>query len=146
MKQLFLIMTVMSIFSWANPIYTRNSVGIVIDTKTGLQWQDDYSDNGGNVKETGWLDAINYCENLTLGGYNDWRLPNINELYYLADRNKLNPAINSVFKNTLIYGYWSSTSLFSDKDNALVVYFSDGSDSWDGKIYTYYVRCVRGGE
>lgn len=27
-----------------------------------------------------WNDAINYCKNLTEGGYSDWRLPNIDEL------------------------------------------------------------------
>jgi len=27
-----------------------------------------------------WSDAFSYCDNLTEGGYSDWRLPNINEL------------------------------------------------------------------
>ena len=27
-----------------------------------------------------WSDAVSYCDNLTEGGYSDWRLPNINEL------------------------------------------------------------------
>ena len=27
-----------------------------------------------------WIGAIDYCESLDLGGKNDWRMPNINEL------------------------------------------------------------------
>ncbi|MBO4700058.1 DUF1566 domain-containing protein [bacterium] len=30
--------------------------------------------------EMNWQSAINYCQNLTEGGYTDWRLPNIDEL------------------------------------------------------------------
>jgi len=49
-----------------------------LDPGTGLMWQirttlfppEDYL----------LLEAINYCENLDCGGYNDWRLPTISEL------------------------------------------------------------------
>ena len=89
-----------------NTRYIRNNNGIVTDIETELQWQDDYRDNGNRVKKAKWIDAINYCENLKLGGYNDWRLPNFNELFYLANRSKANPAIDSVFKNTRSESYW----------------------------------------
>jgi len=48
---------------------------VVIDNKTGLMWQRKRANNG--MKHT---DAISYCEDLTLGGYSDWRLPSISEL------------------------------------------------------------------
>ena len=135
-----------SVVSLANSNrYIRNKDGIVFDIKTRLQWQDDYSDNGNRVKKAKWIDAINYCENLKLGGYNDWRLPNFNELFYLANRSKANPAINSVFKNTRSESYWSSTSLASKGNNAFVVYFDSGGGYLYDKPDFLYVRCVRGG-
>ncbi|MBZ0271357.1 DUF1566 domain-containing protein [bacterium] len=43
------------------------------DPTTGLTWETNR--NVGN-----WLKAGSYCDNLELGGYSDWRLPNIDEL------------------------------------------------------------------
>jgi len=51
------------------------------DPDTNLCWQDpqreayDYSDEGVRSRE-----AIQYCEELALGGYDDWRVPTIMEL------------------------------------------------------------------
>lgn len=58
--------------------------GIYSDSKTGLMWsslpeKDDLYDSNNNI---GWAfaTASYYCENLTQGGYSDWRLPTIEEL------------------------------------------------------------------
>jgi hypothetical protein len=45
------------------------------DPATGLTWA--RQDNGSNIN---WGSAGNYCRNLTLGGYSNWRLPTIDEL------------------------------------------------------------------
>ncbi len=56
------------------------------DPDTGLCWQDpqrkayDTSDIGLRSKE-----AIQYCQDLQLGGYDDWRLPTIDELRTILD-------------------------------------------------------------
>ena len=115
--------------------------GVVLDTSTNLMWQDDVP----SVQKT-WIDAINYCESLTTGGYNDWRLPNFNELYMLADRSKYNPAISPVFKNVVSSVYWSSTTNVSYPDSAWYVYFHNGHGYWYNKYYSSYVRCVRDGQ
>ena len=147
MKRTLLITIALSPWMWADAArYTRNDAGIVTDNKTGLQWQDDYSDNGDSIKSAKWTDAIAYCEELSLGGHDDWRLPNFNELYYLADRSRRNPAIDPTFQNTRSDHYWSSTSVIGDEDGAWDVGFDGGGDGWDGKSGSYYVRCVRAGE
>jgi hypothetical protein len=38
-----------------------------------------------NETDVNWKGAFDYCENLTLAGYSDWRLPNIEELAKLYD-------------------------------------------------------------
>ena len=143
MKKILLIAIGLSALLLAD--FTRSN-GIVTDTKTGLQWQDDYSDNDGNIKLAKWTDAIAYCESLSLGGHDDWQLPNFNELYFLADRSRKNPAIDPMFQYTRSYVYWSSTSLVGNEGGALLVHFGYGYDGWNYKSYSYYVRCVRAGE
>ena len=125
---------------------SRNSDGIVTDSNTGLQWQDNYSDNGDNIKEAKWIDAINYCEALNLGGYSDWRLPIFNELYYIADSNKRKPAINSTFQNIVSDGYWSSSTVEGDEYRAWSVHCYNGNSNLEDKSYSFYVRCVRAGQ
>ncbi|MBL8205715.1 MAG: DUF1566 domain-containing protein [Blastocatellia bacterium] len=51
-----------------------------IDPATGLMWAG--QDNGRDVK---WPLATNYCSDLRLGGYTDWRLGTIEELKGLYD-------------------------------------------------------------
>ena len=113
---------------------------IVADNNTGLQWQDNVNTNKN------WTDAIAYCEALSLGGHTDWRLPNFNELYYIADRSKSNPAMNSTFQNVVSSLYWSSTTVVGYENNAWNVNFNNGNDNWNNKSNSNYVRCVRDGE
>jgi hypothetical protein len=50
------------------------------DPATGLMWT--RTDSGVNLT---WQQAVDYCANLTLGGYSGWRLPEIEELAGLYD-------------------------------------------------------------
>lgn len=122
---------------------------IVTDSATGLQWQDDE-----RVKNWayGWIEAINFCEHtLALGGHSDWRLPNVNELFSIADYARDNPAIDTAFVNIHTpgsYTYWTSTSGAEETYRALTVRFSDGttggSNKYDaGGSSRYPARCVR---
>ncbi len=122
--------------------FTKNG-DIVTDNKTGLQWQDN-ADASTTTKI--WTDAINYCENLTLDGYSDWRLPNINELKSIVDRSKSNSAIVDGFANFSSSYYWSSTSNVGYEDYAWYVLFYHGSVSYYYKYGNFYVRCVRAGQ
>lgn len=57
--------------------------GTVADTRTGLMWA--AKDNGKNIN---WNAAKRYCDNYSVGGYSDWRLPTIDELKGLYDKSK----------------------------------------------------------
>jgi len=139
MKQILLIMIGLSISLLAD--FSRdNDTQIVTDNETGLQWQDNES-----VSKT-WKSAIDYCENLTLGSYEDWRLPNINELTSLVDDSKSNPSIDTVFQYTASSYYWSSTTYASSSGHAWLVRFYYGFQYSNGKNYSSYVRCVRAGQ
>jgi EAL domain-containing protein (putative c-di-GMP-specific phosphodiesterase class I) len=94
-----------------------------------------------------WTDAIDYCEALSLGGHDDWRLPNFNELYSIADRSKRNPAIDTtVFENVVSDYYWSSSTVVGSENAAWSVHFDAGDDRLSDKSIRYYVRCVRAGQ
>jgi hypothetical protein len=57
-----------------------NGNGTVTDTGSGLMWQK--ATAPGTYT---WQAALSYCENLSLAGHSDWRLPNRNELESLVD-------------------------------------------------------------
>ena len=144
MRVIFLILIGLSSIANAGN-FSRNS-GIVSDSATNLEWQDDYSDNNNSIKQTTWQSAIDYCEALTLDSKSDWRLPNLNELTSLVDDTKFDPSINMVFQNTNSDFYWSSTSYSNRNDGAWIVYFYSGNQNNYNKYSDYYVRCVRAGQ
>ena len=67
--------------------FVDNHDGTITDLCTGLMWQKDVAEpvwdplSGPAVN---WEDALRYAEDLQLAGYDDWRLPNVFELYSLA--------------------------------------------------------------
>ena len=142
MRAILLILIGFSSLSFAE-VTKKN--GVVHDSTTKLEWQDDYSDNGGDIKSATWKSAIDYCEALSLDG-GGWRLPNIRELESLVDDSKYNPSINDVFEFTGSDDYWGSTSLAYLSNGARIVFFGNGLVNYNLKVNSLYVRCVRAGE
>ncbi len=92
--------------------YVARSDGVVVDASTGLEWQRD--DDG--VGRT-WAAALAYCRDLTLGGHDDWVLPDVKQLYSLVDASRV-PAIDPTFGLTRPDAYaWSSTTLLDGPDD-----------------------------
>jgi uncharacterized repeat protein (TIGR01451 family) len=83
-------------FTGHAPSYTNNNDGTVTDNVTGLMWQRSADLNSdGNISATDkltWSAAITYCNNLSLAGYIDWRLPDIKTLYSLIKFNGSDPS------------------------------------------------------
>jgi hypothetical protein len=118
-------------------LYANN---VVVDEDTGMMWQDSKT-----IVKKNYNNAIRYCKNLSLGGYSDWRLPNIDELMSISDKNRYKPAIKKIFKNTKSDWYWSSSKAKGYSSRAWVVDFSNGYDYGSDVSLASYVRCVRGG-
>lgn len=112
-----------------------------IDPKTNLIWQDDLDSK--NLKKD-FKGAEQYCNNLTLGGYDDWRLPNGSELKSLLDKQSKTNTI-PIIKNARFGDYWSSSIVEKDKAQ-----WSIGFDYLIHLIMPIerplYIRCVRGNE
>lgn len=85
---------------------------VVVDHATGLSWTRDA--NIGGFPFT-WQEAFAQIAELNRenhGGYNDWRLPNRNELRSLVSYQAKNPALPAghPFLNVFLGWYWSSTT------------------------------------
>ena len=140
MKNTLILMMLLTLVAQAD--FTRADQ-MVTDSSTALVWQDDAE---AKTTELAWTDAIDYCEALALEGHTNWRLPNFNELYFITDKSKSDPAMDSTFKNVVSDYYWSSTTLVTSTSNALVVYFFYGNDNAFTKTSERFVRCVRDGQ
>ncbi len=126
-----------------------NGDGTVTDKNTGLIWEQKTDDGGQRDKDNTytWKEALTYCENLTLAGQSDWRLPTIKELASIADVTKWNPSIDTeYFPNTVLSYYWSSTTYATYTSHASDVYFLNGYDNYYNKSDSRYVRAVRSGQ
>jgi len=155
------------------PSYTNNGDGTVNDNISGLMWQNTPDSNSdGTINSNDKMtqsQASSYCNNLVLGNYSDWRLPDIKTLYSLInfdgedpfsdDTSGLTPFIdNNYFE--FAYGdtsagervidmqYATSTNYVSSTMNGNPTMF--GVNLADGRIKgygtnnkTFAVQCVR---
>lgn len=64
-------------YSGNQPSYTDNGDGTITDNVTGLMWE---KNMGSKISPT---DAITKADTLTKGGFTDWRVPTLKELYSL---------------------------------------------------------------
>ena len=126
----------------ATDVWVANGDGTVTDVATGLMWQ---QQDDGIIRDH--ADAITFCQNLSLAGQADWRLPNIKELTSLVDYRQFNPAIDvAAFPNTPNTSssfYWSASIRASLSSTAWVVGFFTGNVFSDFVTVLNFVRCVR---
>lgn len=115
----------------------------VRDNATGLIWQ-----AGDSEKRLTHKQAEAYAKKLRLLGAKDWRLPTVEELFLLADRSKVDPAIDKQFFPTCKPSwYWTGTAYAaSPAVCAWIVLFSVGHSDWDARDLDDFVRAVRPGQ
>jgi len=116
----------------------ENGDGTVTDSLTGLMGQ---QESAGPMD---WAAAAAYSRNLTLAGYEDWRLPSREELESILAGSHHDPAVNTYyFPDTQSSPYWSSDALAGHDESAWHVNFGRGHAYHDFKSNTHYVRAVR---
>ncbi|WP_456401776.1 Lcl C-terminal domain-containing protein [Hydrogenimonas sp.] len=137
-KTLFALLAAASFLSAA---YLRDDASeIVTDDTAGVMWQD--SADVATERVT-WSEAVERCRTLRLGGFDDWRLPERDELDSLADEQRFKHGIDPVFRYEGDAGYWSSTVDPVHPDSAWRTLYTCGGGYWYGKKGRAHVRCIR---
>ena len=136
--------------------FLDNGDGTVTDLETELMWLKDVSCLGSEHWQAG-LDVVNefnrdplvfHCRDFTAASYDDWALPNRNELRSLISYSADLPALATDFPTDHVQPYyWTSTTLASHPAMAYDVYMGTGAlgiRSKKDKRYVWPVRPVHG--
>ncbi len=100
--------------------FSKKSINTVLDHKTGLVWPKSLVQNPMNLN-----DAKKYCKNLSLDGFNNWRLPTIEELRTFLREELHAPVPNSKYfyiENYLSNFpiYWSSNNVKTNREYDII--------------------------
>ena len=126
---------------------TINDDKVVVDPATSLMWH-----QSGSDKYLSWKRAKKWIEDLNKKGYagfQDWRLPTVEEAASLLESDKKNGNlhIDPVFDKKQ-WSIWTCDSHISDDsltlDGAWRISFNDGAVTWSSNSYDlFYIRPVR---
>jgi hypothetical protein len=126
---------------WPSPRFIEYNSSILIDQVTGLMWQ-----KAPSTELMTWEEAIQYANKATVGGLDDWRVPNINELfslYHIEMASRADHLTSAGFANIQEGGYWSSSTPYDN--SARSVNFAANENYFNKvKTDTGYVLLVRG--
>lgn len=143
---------------------------LVTDTRSHLMWSRcllGATWNGatcaGKATSYGWQEAQEAVKNSTYAGFNDWRIPTLEELKSLADKETAVPMVKipninqTVFPTPNCQGatrssehhdghscwQWSSTPIKDSQHYTWIVYFDYGYGSANYEADTFALRLVR---
>jgi len=131
--------------------YLDNGDGTVTDQQTGLQWMRGCLGQSwkgttcrSQAKTYNWDEANQVAKNISFAGYSDWRLPTIDELESIIEKNNT-PTINhEAFPNTSsTSAVWSSSPSPNGSNGAWCVHFYGGYVTGNYKYGDLHVRLVR---
>ncbi|MFZ4857456.1 MAG: putative Ig domain-containing protein [Desulfuromonadaceae bacterium] len=134
---------------WSNPRFVDNGDQTQTDKLTGLIWS-----KNGNPAGAGktWQQALDYIKTLNSSnylGYNDWQLPNSNQLESLVNKGLTSSAAwlnGQGFSNVQGYYYWSGSTNANNTANAWIVLMSGGIVGDLSKTTGLYVWPIRLGQ
>ena len=116
--------------------------GTVKDTKTHLMWK-----QKPEVGEYTWDNAMQqFGSNVSFAGYDDWRMPTIDELKTLLSEDDAQQGLNQVVFRGLSEKFWSASPHVNSGFHAWFVYFYDGGVNCHYKGDAFQVRLVRSGQ
>jgi Protein of unknown function (DUF1566) len=119
--------------------YDTTADGVVVDQVTGLMWQRRLPNAFFTFDGAG-----RHCDEMTLAGHHDWRLPSRIELVSLLDTTRTQPSIDvETFPGTPSDWFWTSSPANGDPSAAWYVYFYFGYPKTDDRGSKFSVRCVR---
>lgn len=121
---------------------------VVVDKNNGLMWQD-APENALTKRD--WAASIQHCEATTFAGFDDWRLPNINELLYVLPNDVFqHQSVMTIpsgeywnYQASFRQPYWSSTTNYQEDTQAWAIESLSYNSARFSKSDQYYVRCVR---
>ena len=129
--------------------------GTLVDLTTGLMWQRcalgyEWKNNtcvaqGSAPAIFTWEQALTQAAQAkSFGGFDDWRLPNKNELGSLVNYACFQPALDTaLFPETHSAGYWTSTPNSFTELRAWAINFANGDHMSSSRTDLLSVRLVR---
>ena len=132
-----------------------NNNGTVVHQASGLMWQqcahgfDGADCSNGNVITLNWSEALELAEASNFAGYNDWRLPNLKELFTIVEQRCKYPSMSLtvfpfIYSNNSPYRFfWTSTPDLSSDNYARAIDFSFGQAVSPWRNNLNRVRLVR---
>ena len=129
--------------AWPDPRFTvQPNTNCILDNLTGLTWMRD----ANILSAANWDEAVSNCGALVYGNVDDWRLPNVRELYSLIDFGNMRPALPTghPFVGIQEIYYWSSTRSVNNTSTAWMVLPNYGYITSAHKTTTQCVWAVSG--
>jgi hypothetical protein len=142
-------------WGWFDNDFVDSGYGTITDNATGLMWQ-----KTGSSRTRTWARAQEYVKGLNkyeFAGYSDWRLPTIEELASLVEREKFNgvhidPVFDSKQKTCWSADYNQTSTIRVSGYEGWIVKFDEGTITqtiWSLATYhgyertSWYIRAVR---
>ncbi|MBE0367038.1 Lcl domain-containing protein [Pseudoalteromonas aurantia] len=119
------------------------------DNTSRLLWEGDDTSRPTSTVQRTWHESVNYCENLSLAGFDNWRLPNVNEIFSLFGLYSRGEVIGYISE----FSMWTSTASLYRENNVDTLHRNNrkylslnpkDKDATRAEIYDQhgYARCV----
>jgi len=123
-----------------NARFSSVGTSVLIDDLTGLMWA-----RSAVISPRSWAAAVDYANQSTYAGFDDWRLPNMREmrslLHYGRDTAVWLKGVG--FTELENAGYWTSTTYYYSTGSAWYVHLVEGVSYFASKSSSYHVLLVR---